>query len=33
MNFEFAKYTEITDFAFEINPNYKKEGFVRFFIE
>lgn len=32
MKFEFAKYTEITDFAFEVNPNYKNEGYVRFFI-
>lgn len=32
MKFEFAKYTEITDFAFEVNPNYKNEGFHRFFI-
>lgn len=32
MNFEFAKYTEITDYAFKVNPNYKNEGFVRFFI-
>jgi len=30
--FEFAKYTEITDFAFRLRPNYKKEGYVRFFI-
>jgi hypothetical protein len=32
MKFEFAKYTEITDYAFKVNPNYKNEGFVRFFI-
>lgn len=32
MKFEFAKYTEITDLVFEINPNCKNEGFVRFFI-
>jgi hypothetical protein len=32
MEFEFAKYTEITDYAFKVNPNYKNEGFVRFFI-
>jgi len=32
MEFEFAKYTEITDLAFEVNPNYKNEGYVRFFI-
>jgi hypothetical protein len=32
MEFEFAKYTEITDYAFKVNPNYKKEGFIRFFI-
>lgn len=32
MNFEFAKYTEITDYAFKLNPSYKNEGYVRFFI-
>jgi hypothetical protein len=32
MEFEFAKYTEITEYAFKVNPNYKNEGFVRFFI-
>lgn len=32
MQFEFATYTEITDFAFKVNPEYKKEGYVRFFI-
>lgn len=32
MEFEFAKYTEITDYALKVNPNYKDEGFVRFFI-
>lgn len=32
MEFEFAKFTEITDFAFEVNPNYKQEGYIRFFI-
>ena len=32
MNFEFAKYTEITDYALRVNPNYKNEGYVRFFI-
>lgn len=32
MKFEFAKYTEITDYAFKINPDYKTEGYVRFFI-
>ena len=30
--FEFAKYTEITNYAFEINPNYKNDNYVRFFI-
>lgn len=30
--FEFAKYTEITDIAFKVNPDYKKDGYVRFFI-
>lgn len=32
MKFEFAKYTDITDFAFKVNPNYKEEGFLKFFI-
>lgn len=32
MKFEFGKYTEITDLAFECNPQYKKDGYVRFFI-
>lgn len=32
MKFEFGKYTEITDLAFKLNPNYKQEGFERFFI-
>lgn len=32
MEFEFAKYTEVTDYAFKVNPNYKNEGFIRFFI-
>lgn len=32
MEFKFAKYTEITDYAFEVNPEYKNEKYVRFFI-
>lgn len=32
MNFEFGKYTEITDYAFEVNPSYKNDKYVRFFI-
>lgn len=32
MKFEFAKYTEITDYVFNRNPYYKKEKYVRFFI-
>jgi|DEB19_MinimDraft_2_1074335.scaffolds.fasta_scaffold24575_2 hypothetical protein len=32
MNFEFAKYTEITDYAFKVNPSYKNDKYVRFFI-
>ena len=32
MKFEFAKYTEVTDYAFKINPGYKNDGYVRFFI-
>jgi len=30
--FEFATYTEITDLAFSIEPKYKEEGYIRFFI-
>lgn len=32
MEFQFAKYTEITDFVFQIKPEYKEQGYVRFFI-
>ena len=32
MEFQFGKFTEITDLAYEVNPNYKKEGYIRFFI-
>jgi len=32
MKFEFAKYTEITDLAFKVRPEYKGEGYIRFFI-
>lgn len=32
MEFQFGKYTEITDFAFKINPQYKNEKYIRFFI-
>lgn len=32
MKFEFAKYTEITDYAFGVNPEYKNAGYVRLFI-
>lgn len=32
MKFEFAKYTEITDLAFELRPEWKEEGYIRFFI-
>lgn len=32
MTFEFAKYTEITDYAFKINPGYRDENYIRFFI-
>ena len=32
MEFDFAKYTEITDYAFKINPEYKKSGYIRLFI-
>lgn len=29
MTFEFAKYTEVTDFAFKVNPDYKKESTIK----
>lgn len=32
MNFEFAKYTEVTDFAHEVNPEYKTGNYSRIFI-
>lgn len=32
MTFEFAKYTEITDYAFKVNPDYRNENYIRFFI-
>ena len=32
MQFEFGKYTDITELAFEVNPSYKRDGFVKFFI-
>lgn len=32
MKFEFAKYTEITDLVFELRPEYKEHGYIRFFI-
>jgi hypothetical protein len=32
MKLETGKYTEITDLAFEINPDYKKESYIRFFV-
>jgi hypothetical protein len=32
MVFEFGKYTEVTDFVFKTRPEYKNEGYVRFFI-
>ena len=32
MRFEFAMYTEITDYAFRIDPSLKDQGYVRFFI-
>lgn len=31
-NFSFGKYTEITDLALDQRPEYKKEGYIRFFI-
>ena len=32
MEFQFAKYTEITDYVFKVNPDYKNNNYVRFFI-
>jgi len=32
MEFKFAKYTEITALAFEVNPSYKDDSYTRFFI-
>jgi hypothetical protein len=32
MEFKFVHYTEITDYAFKVNPTYKSNGYVRFFI-
>ena len=32
MEFKFAKYTEITDYAFKVNPDYQNDSYVRFFI-
>lgn len=32
MEFEFAKYTEITEFAMKHNPDYKASGYERIFI-
>jgi hypothetical protein len=32
MKFEFAKYTEITDFAHKVNPEYQSSGYTRIFI-
>lgn len=32
MEFEFAKYTEITDYALEVNPSLKDSNVIRVFI-
>jgi hypothetical protein len=32
MKFEFAKFTEVTDFAFRVNTEYKESGYTRIFI-
>lgn len=32
MQFEFAKYTEITDYAFDVNPEYEQNKYIRIFI-
>jgi len=30
--FDFAKYTEVTDLALKVNPEYEKAGYIRVFI-
>ncbi len=32
LTFEFGKYTEVTDLAFKVNPSYKNDGYIRFFV-
>lgn len=32
MEFKFAIYTEVTDFAHQVNPEYKNSGYTRLFI-
>lgn len=32
MQFEFGKFTEITDYAFEQNPEYEENNYIRIFI-
>ena len=31
MKFEFAKYTDVTELAFEVNPEYEKTHMSRYF--
>ena len=32
MKFEFAKYTDVTKLAFEVNPEYEKNSYVKVFL-
>lgn len=32
MKFEFAKYTDVTKLAFELNPEYEKNSYVKVFL-
>ena len=32
MKFEFAKYTDVTELAFEVNPEYEKNSYVKVFL-
>lgn len=32
MEFKFAHFTDVTDLAFKVNPHYKDQGYIKFFI-
>lgn len=32
LNFDFTKYTEVTELAFKVNPQYQAGGYTRIFI-